>query len=371
MNAQAILSTERDDPRTLVVIFLRGAADGLSLLAPVSDDFYHRARPNLGVKPGQGVRLDDRFALHPLLAPLRPAWESGELLGIPAAGLETDTRSHFEAQDLMEHGGVVAGGWLGRFLRNRDRPATSALSAIAFAKSLPDCLFGAPNAVAMQSLADFTLGSKTGALREELAHLYAAESGEIGLAAAHTLQALARIESLHAAKDYTPGGGAVYGRDDFNQGLMQIARLIKADVGLEAASVDLEGWDTHFVQQTAIEGKLKSLGEGLAAFRADLGPRLATTSVVVMTEFGRRVAENSTYGTDHGRGGAMFVLGGGVRGRRIAGEWRGLSAEILDGPGDVPVWNNYRNVLAPILARHGARDFARIFPEFSLQPLDV
>ena len=372
MNAQAILSSNRDDKQTLVVVFLRGAADGLTIVAPVADEFYHRARPRLAVKAADGVRLDNRFAFHPLLAPLKPAWDAGDLCIIHGAGIEQDTRSHFEAQDLMEHGGIVAGGWLGRFLRHRQRAPGGALSAVALHRTLPDCLYGAPNAVAMQSLDDFSLGGKSGALSADLAHLYAEDRGELGGAARNTLEALQRIEHLRAVKDYKPENGAEYGRDDFSSGLQQIARLIRADVGLEAASVDLEGWDTHFVQQAAIDPKLSALGKGLAAFRADLGERLATTTIVVMTEFGRRVAENSTLGTDHGRGGVMFVLGGGVKGGRVAGRWDGLSAETLDGPGDIPVWNNYRDVLAPVLRRHGApEDLSKVFPEFSLRPIEL
>ena len=157
------------------------------------------------------------------------------------------------------------------------------------------------------------------------------------------------------------------------RGLRQVAQLIRADVGLDAASVDLGGWDSHFTQKTLIEPLMRRLAGGLAAFRQDLGPRMATTTVVVMTEFGRRVAENSAFGTDHGRGSAMFVLGGGVKGGRVLGGWPGLKPESLEGPGDLPVWNNYRNVLASVLTRHGASadSLARIFPDFALAPLDL
>ena len=149
--------------------------------------------------------------------------------------------------------------------------------------------------------------------------------------------------------------------------------LIRADVGLDAASTDLGGWDTHFTQQTTIEPLMLQLANGLAGFRRDLGPRMATTTVVVMTEFGRRVAENSAFGTDHGRGGVMFVMGGGIRGGRVLGGWPGLKPEMLEGPGDLPVWNNYRDVLAPILTRHGAAppSLARVFPDFALRPLPL
>ena len=185
-----------------------------------------------------------------------------------------------------------------------------------------------------------------------------------------TFEAIHRIESIDAKA--APAHGASYDeKDDFAQGLRQIALLIKANLGLDAASLDLGGWDSHFTQKTLIEPLMRRLASGLAAFRQDLGARMATTSVVVMTEFGRRVAENASFGTDHGRGGAMFVMGGGVKGGRVLGGWPGLKPELLDGPGDLPVWNNYRNVLAPVLQRHGAQaeSLAKIFPNFPLAPL--
>ncbi len=175
------------------------------------------------------------------------------------------------------------------------------------------------------------------------------------------------------ATPYQPAHGAAYGADDFGQGLQQLARLIKAQVGLEAASIDLGGWDSHFTQQTLLEPLLTKLGKGLAAFRQDLGPAMANVTVVVMTEFGRRVQENSAFGTDHGRGGVMLVMGGGVSGGRVIGPWPGLDDRNLEGPGDLPVVNNYRNVLAPILLRHGLAQDAlpRVFPGFELKPMEL
>jgi uncharacterized protein (DUF1501 family) len=374
MSPAVNLTTNRDDRRTLVVVFLRGAADGLTLVAPIADDNYHKFRPRLAVKKSDAVRLDDVFGLHPNLRALEAAWKDGDLAIIHGAGGESDTRSHFEAQDLMEHGGVAAGGWLGRFLRARG-PSESPLAAVALSPTLPESLSGAPSAAALQSLEDFAIADKrTGAAKQdfarELQRLYALEQGPLGAAATNTFEALRRIEAIDAKA--TPANGAEYdAKDSFALGLRQVAQLIRADVGLDAASVDLGGWDSHFTQQTLIDPLMLRLAKGLAAFRQDLGPRMATTTVVVMTEFGRRVAENSAFGTDHGRGGAMFVLGGGVKGGRVLGGWPGLKPEMLEGPGDLPVWNNYRNILAPILTRHGADDASlpRIFPEFTLAPL--
>jgi len=366
---QALLSTQPASARTLVVVFLRGGADGLALVPPLEDDHYHKARPRLGIDKKDAVPLDGFFGLHPKLADLAPAFHEGELMIVHGAGSEDDTRSHFEAQDLMEHGGVVAGGWLGRFLRSRPAPASGALAAVAVGQALPECLLGAPTATVMQSLDDFALGVRTPGLRAQLERLYALEGGPLGAAGRDTFDALQRIDAMRATP-YSPAHGATYGDDDFSRGLGQLARLIKGNLGVEAASIDLDGWDSHFTQQTLLDPLAARLGQGLAAFRRDLGPRMATTTVVVMTEFGRRVRENSSFGTDHGRGSAMFVLGGGVKGGRVLGPWPGLKDDLLEGPGDLPVVNNYRDILAPILQRHGADagQLPRIFPDFTLTP---
>jgi uncharacterized protein (DUF1501 family) len=375
MPAQALITGQPEARRTLVVVFLRGAADGLALVPPVADDHYYRARPRLGISAREAIRLDDRFGLHPKLGPLERAWREGDLAIVHACGIEDDTRSHFEAQDLMEHGGVVAGGWLGRFLRTRPAAGSGALTCVALGKALPECLLGAPAVTVMENFDEFAIGGPAPAFRSQLERLYAMERGQLGAAARDTFDALVRIEAMRTTV-YRPEHDARYGRDEFSTGLSQIARLIKAGVGLEAASIDLPGWDSHFAQHGQVETLAVRLATGLEAFRRDLGARLATTTVVVMTEFGRTVEENSAFGTDHGRGSAMFVLGGGVRGGRVHGAWRGLDPEaleprgVLDGYGDLPVLNNYRNVLAPVLVRHGATDDAlkRVFPEFSLSP---
>jgi uncharacterized protein (DUF1501 family) len=373
---QAIITGNRDERRTLIVVFQRGAADGLALVPPIEDDHYYRARPRLSIKKESAVRLDDRFGLHPNLRPFETAWKEGDLAIVHACGIEDDTRSHFEAQDLMEHGGVAAGGWLGRFLRSRPAPLSGALACVAVGKALPECLLGAPSVTVMQSLNDFALGGKSPGVRNQLERLYAMETGQLGTAARDTFDAIRRIDEMRSEK-YEPANGATYAKDEFSTGLQQLAQLIKADVGLEAASIDVDGWDSHFTQETLLNPLATRLATGLAAFRQDLGERMKTVTIVVMTEFGRTVQENSAFGTDHGRGGAMFVLGGGVQGGRFHGEWRGLGQLVPRGVGssyeDLPVLNNYRNVLAPILLRHGGRaeDFPKVFPDFTLAPLPL
>lgn len=372
--AEALLNGNGDHAESLIVVFLRGGADGLALVGPLEDDDYYSARPRLALSKQQALKLDGFFGLNPLLRELHPIYESGEMAIVHCAGSEDDTRSHFEAQDLMEHAGLVAGGWLGRFLRQRSagpRTSPSALAAVAIGKELPECLRGAPSTAVIGSVDDFSLGVGTGGLVRELGRLYSSHHDALGNAARDTLKALERMENLRTTT-YRPDHGAEYGNDSFARGLKEVARLVKARVGLEAASVDLGGWDSHFTQGTLIDPLMTRLAKGLAAFHRDLGPQMARTTVVVMTEFGRRVRENASFGTDHGRGSVMFVMGGGVKGGRVMGQWPGLKGEALEGPGDLPVMHNYRNVLAPVLARLGAANHLNdIFPEFQVQPLEL
>ncbi|MEO6034536.1 MAG: DUF1501 domain-containing protein, partial [Verrucomicrobiota bacterium] len=245
------------------------------------------------------------------------------------------------------------------------------LAAIALGKSIPECLRGAPTATVLQSLDNFSLGDEKPALIQALAGLYGNQTGILANAGRDTLAALRRVRQLRDTT-YRPAHGAEYARDDFSLGLREIARLIKARVGLQAASVDLGGWDSHFSQSTLMNPLMTQLAKGMATFYADLSAEMKNTTVVVMTEFGRRVEENSAFGTDHGRGSVMFVLGGGTHGSRVLGKWPGLSRSVLEGPGDLPVMTNYRNVLAPILGHHGAgARLGQIFPDFALNALPL
>ncbi len=368
---QKFLTGNGDDRRTLVVVFLRGGADGLNLVAPLGDDGYYRSRPRIAISKKEAVPLDGFYGMNPLLKPLETAYKDGALAVIHAAGSEDDTRSHFEAQDLMEHGGITGGGWLGRFLRAQAGVTSGPLAAVALGKAIPECLRGAPAATVLQSLDDFSLGDDRPRLTDALAKLYGLQTGILAGAGRDTLAALRRVRQLRDPA-YQPTHGADYGRDEFSRGLREIARLIKARVGLQAASVDLGGWDSHFSQSTLMDPLMTRLAKGMATFYQDLGAEMKHTTVVVMTEFGRRVEENSAFGTDHGRGSVMFVMGGEIKGGRVLGKWPGLSRDVLEGPGDLPVMTNYRNVLAPILQRHGADDrLGQIFPSFTLDALPL
>jgi uncharacterized protein (DUF1501 family) len=364
------LGESRDATGTLVIIFLRGGADGLNMVIPHGDDQYHAARPGLAIKRPDLVDLDGFFGLNHHLKPLHAWWRSGDLSIIHCAGSEDESRSHFKAQDFMEHGGLAAGGWLGRFLRARPDAGQSPLTAVAIGTTLPEVLRGAPSSAAIQSLEEFGLGPGVPpGFLNSLAALYQHAPRKLGPAGRNALAALERIHQLTTTRD-SPDHGASDPADPFANGLHQIARLIKARVGLQAATIDLGGWDSHLTQPVIMDPPMQRLASGLHALATDLGPReLARTQIIVMTEFGRRVAENSAAGTDHGRGGVMFLLGGGVKGGSVHMKWPDLASQLA-GPGDLPVLNNYRDILAPILTRQApGTDLASVFPGHIVHPL--
>ncbi len=367
--------------RTLVCVFLRGAADTLNMVIPQGDDEYYRLRPTIGIHPQPELRLDDFYGFHPNLAPLLPAFNEHRLGIVQAVGTDNPTGSHFEAQDQMEHGEsyghVIGGGWLGRYLRTRAVDMTP-LSAVTIRSSIPESLRGAPTASAIETIEELQIkipSGNTGAVSSVLSSLYGAEVGMIGQAGKATLDLLQRVESVRGAA-YTPENGASYLDDAFSQGLKEVARLIKARVGLEVACVDLGGWDTHFFQgnTSGLQADLiRQLAGGLAAFDKDLGAQRDRVVTLVMTEFGRRTYENSSLGTDHGRGFAMFALGGLVRGGKVHGQWPGLLEESSSqtdslnpvGPSGLKILIDYRSVLAEVLTKFlGHRNVNQVFPNF-------
>jgi uncharacterized protein (DUF1501 family) len=365
MSLTTFINDQQDPAGTLVVIFLRGGADGLNMVVPHGDDGYYRARPGLGIRRENLLELDGFFGLNPHLSGLHPWWREGQLSIVHCAGSEDETRSHFEAQDFMEHGGLAAGGWLGRFLRVRPDAGQSPLTAVAIGPQLPECLRGAPSCAAIQSLDDFGLGDKVpDGFLPQLAALYRTAPGVLGPAGQSALAALDRINLL-TKTSYAPAHGADYGTDDFSSGLRQVARLIKGRVGLQAATIDLGGWDSHITQTVIMDPPMQRLGRGLNALARDLGKEeLDRTNIVVLTEFGRRVAENSAVGTDHGRGSVMFLLGGGLSaGPKVKVDWPDLTRSPLVGPGDLPVNHNYRDILAPVLRHQSPQvDLVKVFP---------
>jgi uncharacterized protein (DUF1501 family) len=349
---------------TLITVFLRGGADGLALAPPVGDPQYPRVRPASFVRAADALRLDGFFALAPELAALAPLWSEGQLALVHDVGTSDTTRSHFYAQPLLERGAPdAAGGWLARFAKAR----SSALPALAFGDTLPESLRGGAAATALRALSDLDPGARVERLAAELSALYDRDA-LLAESAANTRTALAQLRALDGAP-YRPAAGVEWGSDAFSQQLAQTARLLKHGARPPVVCLDLHGWDSHVAQAQLLAPLLRQLGAGLANFAADLGALFERTSVVVYTEFGRRVAENSGLGTDHGHGFALLVLGGGVRGG-VHARWSGLEPDALVGPGDLPGSIDYRAALAPVVERHGV-DARAVFGELAQPALPL
>ena len=367
----------------LVVVFLRGAMDGLNAIVPHFDPDYGRWRPTLALPASACLDLDGSFSLHPALGPLLPLYREGRMALVHAVGSDDRTRSHFEAQDQAEHGAAsgqaVSGGWIGRHLRARGE-GSGAVQALAFGEAIPESLRGAPAAGALRSLADLRIAVRSGdeaGVEAALADLHASGDDLVSASGRETLSLLRRVQEIRS--DAAGPASRGYPEDEFGRALAECARLLRADLGLEAACLDLGGFDTHFGQGTlgdglagGLAGPLRSLGEGLAAFARDLGPRFDETTVVVLTEFGRRVYENTALGTDHGSASAMLLLGGGLRGGKVHGRWPGLAKDRLHEESDLAVTTDYRQVLAEVLAKRcGARDLEAVFPGLVPSPIGV
>ncbi|MGV3615085.1 MAG: DUF1501 domain-containing protein [Fimbriimonas sp.] len=360
---------------TVVVVFLRGGADALSIVAPYGDEEYYRARPNLALPKRDLAVLDDTFGLHPALRPLHALYEEGKLAAVHAVGSHDATRSHFEAMDTMERGVAdrvgPSSGWVARYLAASEAESASPLRAVAFGHTTPTALVGATDAVTLASLGDFQLQAPPAA-RQALAAMYRPGRDEVAQAGRETLQVLETLDRLDPGKQL-PRNQAKYPDTGLGQALRQVATLVRADVGLEVACVDQGAYDTHVAQGTTagwLPTLLTELGDSLGAFAQDLGKDLDRVTVVVMSEFGRRIAENTGLGTDHGHGGAMLLLGGGVKGGRVHARWPGLAERV--GPGDLAATTDYRDVLAEVLAaRLPTSDLSEVFAGHRATPIGL
>jgi len=374
------------NPSTLVCVFLRGGADTLNLIVPYGDDQYYKLRPTLSVRAPSdsldaSIRLDDFYALHPMLKPLYPLFDDGRLGIVQAVGSDNPSGSHFEAQDQMEHGEAygapIGGGWLGRYMRTRASREVTPLSAVSIGPTVPESLRGAPSASAINNVDEIQIRTPSGdqrAVSVALSAMYGAEVGLLTQPGRTTLDLLNRVEALRGT-EYRPEWCADYPGDSFGSGMREIARLIKANMGLEVACVDLGGWDTHFFQGTTAglqAGAIDELARGLAAFDADLKSYRGRVTTVVMTEFGRRVYENGSLGTDHGRGFAMMAIGEKINGGRVIGEWPGLIEDESEGPGGLLIRYDYRSVLSEVLVGVlGCRRVDKVFPGFNPQEVGL
>jgi uncharacterized protein (DUF1501 family) len=303
-----------------------------------------------------------------------PAWQAGNLAIVHACGAPDESRSHFQAMELMERGLTnlhgPASGWISRHLASLDTGNYSPLRAVGIGEQVQRSLRGVVPASALQSITDYHLGGDPQAaarLQAALAALYAGPEA-LNQVGRETLAVLETLAAL-SAEGYQPRPEAAYPESEFGLGLRQVAALLREEVGLEAAAIDLGGWDTHFAQGASeglMAALLTDLSQGLAALHADLADRMQGLTVVVMTEFGRRAVENASLGTDHGHGAALFVLGGSVEGGKVHTQWPGLEREQLFGPGDLAVTIDYRDVLAEIcLHRLNNAALEAVFPDYA------
>lgn len=374
--------------KVLVCLFQRGAADALNMVVPHGERAYYQMRPSIAIpQPRTGddlaaIDLDGFFGLHPALAPFAPLYRDGLLAPIHAVGSPSATRSHFDAQDYMESGTPdlksTREGWLNRYLAVSGTceacappPSPSPFRAVAMTPQTPRILDGPAPAVAMASLGEFTVRA-SGSSADRLEALYRTGSADLVHASGREMfDAVKMLQSANPQR-YRPEHGATYPRSPFGQRLLEIAQLIKAGVGLEIAFADVGGWDTH-VNQGASTGqlaaRLRDFSQSIAAFVADLGPRMHDVAVVTMSEFGRMARQNGNGGTDHGHAGAMFVIGGGVRGGRVLGRWPGLEREQLFEGRDLALTTDFRSVFSEAIGRHlGATALERVFPGYDPEP---
>jgi len=365
-------------PKRLVVIFQRGAADGLNIVIPYAEQQYYSMRPSINIPKKDVLDLDGFFGLHPSLAAFQPLWQQSHLAVVHAAGSPDPTRSHFDAQDFMETGtpGLKAteDGWLNRSLRSLSAER-SPFRAIALGATLHRILKGPEPAVAMANINQFGVDGrnpKTSLAANAFETMYDQSSDSVlHTTGEETFEAVKMLKSADPGK-YRPANGANYPKGRFGDSLRQLAQLIKANLGVQVAFADVGGWD-HHVNEGAVEGQLgnvlRDFSQSLAALWTDLGNLGEDTVIVTMSEFGRTARENGNRGTDHGHANVMFVLGGPVKGGKVYGPWPGLDQSQLYEGRDLALTTDFRQVIGESLAKHmGNTNLAQVFPGYHSQP---
>jgi uncharacterized protein (DUF1501 family) len=367
--------------KRLVVIFQRGACDGLNLVVPYGEPAYYAMRPSINIPRRAVIDLDGFFGLHPSLSAFTPMWKQRQLAIVHAAGSPDPSRSHFDAQDFMESGtpGVKAteDGWLNRALRRLPSAEAAPFRAIAMGSSMPRILSGNQAAVAINNINDFSVGGRS-AGAAPASNTFEAMYDQSVDAVMHgvgqeTFEAVKMLKSSDPAK-YTPAAGADYPKGHFGDSLKQLAQLIKANLGVQIAFADIGGWD-HHVNEGSTQGQIanvaREFSQGLAAFWTDLGDLGEDTVVVTMSEFGRTARENGNRGTDHGHANVMFAMGGSVAGGKVYGRWPGLDPAQLNDGRDLALTTDFRRVLGEAVYQHlGNKKLDEVFPGFANRTSD-
>ena len=368
--------------RRLIVIFQRGAADGLNIVVPWREKNYYSMRPSIAIPQNQVLDLDGFFGLHPSLAAFKPLYDQGHLAMVHAVGSPDMTRSHFDAQDYMESGtpGVKStqDGWLNRALQAENLRCHcdhSQFRAVALGADVPLTLAGKVPAIALNNVNNFTVGARGPApspAASAFEAMYAGSGDRIFHAAGEeTFDAVQMLRAANPAQ-YAPAPGVEYPKSEFGNNMRQIAQLLKADLGVEAAFTDVTGWDTH-QNQGGITGQLSNrlhdFSDSIAAFWRDMGDDAENITLVTMSEFGRTAHENGTGGTDHGHANVMFVLGGQIKGGKVYGRWPGLENHQLNQGRDLALTTDYRQVLGEVVSNNlGATNLGLVFPGAEVTP---
>jgi uncharacterized protein (DUF1501 family) len=374
------MTTAAANKKKLVVLFQRGAVDGLNVVVPYREKNYYAMRPTIGIKQTDVIDLDGFFGLHPQMAAFKPLYDQGHLAIVQAVGSPDPSRSHFDAQDYMESGtpGVKStqDGWLNRALQVEPvEGKQTAFRAVALGAQVPRTLQGKVPSIALNNLADFSVGGR-GAQTSAVSNAFQAmydESTDAVLQGTgqETFEAVKMLKSADPAQ-YKPAAGVVYPGGAFGNSLKQIAQLMKANLGVEAAFADIGGWDTHQNQGGAtgqLANRLTEFSNGIAAFWQDMGADAENVTLVTMSEFGRTARQNGTGGTDHGHANVMFVLGGSVKGGKVYGKWPGIADEQLNEGRDLKVTTDFRNVLGEAAYKTlGARNLEAVFPGAQVRP---
>jgi uncharacterized protein (DUF1501 family) len=379
---RAVAATAAPNKKKMVVLFQRGAMDGLNVVVPFAEPNYYRLRPTIAIpEPRRGgaeaaIDLDGFFGLHPSLQPLQPLFQNGQMAVVHAVGSPDPTRSHFDAQDFMESGtpGVKAtdDGWLNRALQSMPDPQASPFRAVAFGPYLPRTLEGPAAAIAIPDLNQFKMYGPPQTVEGGFEAMYAQTVDQAMRGVGQeTFEAIDQLKKIDPSS-YQPENGAQYPTSRFGKSLMEIAELFKSDVGLELAFLDSGGWD-HHVNEGGVQGQLsnllRDLGQGIAAFHQDMGDRMGDVVFVSMSEFGRTAHENGNRGTDHGHANCMLVMGGGIKGGKVYTRWPGMNDGQLYQGRDLAVTTDYRSVLGEVISKHlGDRDLKAVFPGFANDP---
>jgi uncharacterized protein (DUF1501 family) len=374
--------------KILICIFQRGAADGLSMVVPFADKHYYKYRREIALADparGKGVLdMDGYFGLHPSMAAFLPIYQAGHLGVIHACGSPNATRSHFDAQDFMESGVVddksINHGWLNRALTccPEDRAKLTPFRAVSMTSNLPRILQGDHEALVIPDLKTFGVQSSRGknsaSTGTGFEGMYENAVGDVLHGTGkEVFDAMAMLKQANPTK-YEPQYGAKYPSSPFGRSLMQIAQLVKADMGLQVAFAESGGWDTHANQggmTGQLSGRLLDFSKAVAALYQDLGDRMADVVILTMSEFGRAVRQNGNLGTDHGHATAFFVLGGDVNGGKVLGKWPGLEPEQLFEGRDLALTTDYRVVFSEIAHKHfGIQNLSTVFPDFQVRASD-